>query len=304
MDQYLGKFVVSPLDGNTYCRKNGQFLEHIRSHGYDYQSLFEAFNPDQIQHCACGKKCVFNIRKMRYNQTCGTKECANRITRSKRLSRTPKQWEDWKQKHNQAMMRKTNEELELLYTTRSNTGHSKGSYIKSVVKREQTCLERYNDPKYNNSTQISQTKQDWDQSRVQLFKDRLTASLNGKTLNDFHTEEMFAARRRMLESRGDIIPLTQLSEWQQYSKRTRNLTEQTYRKHKNLINPLHYPRSAKDYELDHIVPIFYGFQNGIPEYLIASLENLQMLPVARNRTKGKKYDPTVSTKHQELENTN
>ncbi|PPD55684.1 MAG: hypothetical protein CTY12_00060 [Methylotenera sp.] len=301
----IGKFVISPIDGQQYCRKNGQFLRHLISNGYaGYQDFYEQCYPQEIQRCECGNKCLFDVRKMKYKQTCGTKECANTITSIIRQNRTDKEWEDWKLKYKETMLLKTEEELQQLYQTRSNTGHISGNYKTSVNKRQQTCKQLYDNETYNNPNQISQTKLEWDESRKQLFKDRLAASLGGKILNDFHTEEMYVARRKMLEERGDIIPLDQLTEWQKYSKKVRNLTEQVYRKHKSIINPLNLLRQQYYYELDHIVPVFYGFLNQIPEYLIASVENLQLLKMEHNRTKGRKYDPTISTKHQELENKN
>lgn len=304
MNQFLGKYVTSPFDGNTYCRKNGQFLDHIRSQGYDYQTLFDKFNPDCVATCGCGMLCLFDIRKMVYKQTCGNKECANVISRAKRASRTQNQWDEWKLKYRNAMEQKTSEEVEGIHDRRRKTGAERGSFKGSVATREQTCLQRHGDKKYNNPTQISATKLSWDESRKQLFKDRLAASLGGRSLNDFHTEEMYIIRRMKLEERGDIIPLDQLSEWKLYCRAVRNLSEKTYRKHKQSINPLSLTRGIDQYELDHIVPVFFGFQNNIPIELMASVENLQMLPMSTNRSKGKKYDPPTSTKHEDLKNQN
>lgn len=303
-----GKYVVSPIDGIEYCRKNGQFLRHLISNGFEgYQEFFEYQYPDRIEQCNCGNKRLFDIRKMKYKQTCGNKECANLVTSNIRKNRTEEEWNNWKNKYQTSMSTKTEEEKEQLIQQRKQTAISRDSYKNSVPKREQTCELLYENKKYNNNTQISQTKLDWDESRKQLFKDRLKIALNGKILNDFHTEEMYVARRKMLEERGDIIPLDKFSEWEQYEKKTRNLTERIYRKHKQTINPLNLPRGASKqeidvYQLDHIVPIFFGFMNNIPEYLIASLENLQILHWTLNNSKGKKYDPTISTKHKELEN--
>jgi hypothetical protein len=249
---------------------------------------------------------------MSYKRSCGDRDCVGKVTSSVRELRTPEQWDAWREKYKQAMDRKSPEEKQKMILDRAAVGHQRGSYKASVKKREQTCELLYGDKKYNNNVQISQTKLEWDESRKQLFKERLAASLGGRTLCDFHTEEMFIARRRMLEERGDVIPESQLTEWQMYNKTVRNLTEQVYRKYKHIVNPIGLIRGQSKkgatgidvYQLDHIVPIFYGFQNQIPETLIASLPNLQMLHWYDNNTKGKKYDPTISTKHKELENQN
>ena len=42
------------------------------------------------------------------------------------------------------------------------------------------------------------------------------------------------------------------------------------------------------YDLDHIVPISYGYRNNIPIHLIASRENLRIIPHKENFAKGAK----------------
>lgn len=303
MNNLTSKYVISPIDNNRYCRKNGQFLRHLQANGYaTYQHFFESFFPHNVKSCTCGKKCKFIPTKMTYTNTCGQQRCINDVISNVKRRRSKKQLDSFRQKYKEAMLRKSDHEIKEIIHSRTQSGHNRGSYKASVKKREKTCEEIYGNKKYNNSKQISQSKLDWDELRKQLFLARLKLALGNKTLNDFHTNEMYIARRKMLEERGDIIPLEQLSEWQQYNKRVRNLTEKNYREYKIVINPNNYNRGNKEYELDHIVPVFYGFQNQIPEELVASVENLQMLKQKDNRIKGKKYDPTTSTKHKELEN--
>lgn len=45
-------------------------------------------------------------------------------------------------------------------------------------------------------------------------------------------------------------------------------------------------RKFKEWDVDHIVPIKYGYNNNIPPELIGSLENLRMLPHRDNFRKG------------------
>ena len=45
-------------------------------------------------------------------------------------------------------------------------------------------------------------------------------------------------------------------------------------------------RKWKEYDLDHIVPIKYGYDNNIPAELIASVDNLRVIPHKDNYTKG------------------
>lgn len=75
-----------------------------------------------------------------------------------------------------------------------------------------------------------------------------------------------------------------------YTKRVRVLTEATYREHKDLINPLNYPRlragQEDGYHLDHIRSISECFHNNVPPEECAHYTNLQMLPWADNISKG------------------
>lgn len=290
MKKLTTKYVKSPIDNKIYCRKNGQFLSHLRLNGYEnYQKFYEDYYPLKIKYCACGKKCKFDKTKMTYKQTCGTKKCANNITSAIRSGRTKEEWDLWREKYRTAMAKKSPAEIAKIIAKRVETGTKNNSYINSVVIREATCLERHGDKNYNNSVQISETKLNWDDDRKQLFLERWQSTTGCETLNDFHTPKMFRDRRMLLEERGDIIPWDQLSEWEQYKKTTRMLTEQNYRKNKDIINPDGYVRSMTDYELDHIMPIYYGYVNNISESDIAKVENLQMLKAKDNRKKGKKY---------------
>lgn len=76
--------------------------------------------------------------------------------------------------------------------------------------------------------------------------------------------------------------------WPDYLAVVRRLTAGIYRQYKNEINPMDLRRSHRGYQLDHIMSIAEGYERGLaPEY-IARRENLQMLPAAENKSKGRK----------------
>lgn len=79
-----------------------------------------------------------------------------------------------------------------------------------------------------------------------------------------------------------------LKEWEGYRSHVRHLTEQTYRLHKDTINPLDLPRGLTTYHLDHKFPIIEGFLQGHPPEMIARLQNLQLLPATQNLMKGRR----------------
>ena len=70
--------------------------------------------------------------------------------------------------------------------------------------------------------------------------------------------------------------------FEKYNNRVRYLTECNLRS----LN-LHYD-DRFNYNIDHIFPIRKGFEFGVPEELIASTDNLQIMDRKSNRQKGSK----------------
>jgi hypothetical protein len=70
-------------------------------------------------------------------------------------------------------------------------------------------------------------------------------------------------------------------ELQDYRNKVSWLTEQTYAKYTEVINPNNKLRTLAGVEegshLDHIYPVSKGFDNNIPPELIASIENLRLI---------------------------
>lgn len=166
--------MVSPIDNQTYCRKNGQFLRHLRKNGYvDYQHFFETFYPDAIQYCPiCGNKSSFRPNKMGYAQTCGTKTCASEISSKVKQNFTEEQHEKRKQKYQQTMKQKSSTELQDIKENRKQTwlrkyGHDHPWKSSSVREKIQTTLtEKYGQPNYSstlipNDSKVLLEDKDW-----------------------------------------------------------------------------------------------------------------------------------------------
>jgi hypothetical protein len=81
------------------------------------------------------------------------------------------------------------------------------------------------------------------------------------------------------------------NEFLRYKTKVQRLTEQTYAKFINDINPHFYPRALAGveggYHLDHIKSIWVGYQENVSPEEIAKKENLQMLPWLDNIKKNK-----------------
>lgn len=77
--------------------------------------------------------------------------------------------------------------------------------------------------------------------------------------------------------------------YRRYQYRVQRLTEETYAKHRDQINPDKHPRTLcgveGGYQLDHIISIKNGFEQGMTPVQLADLSNLQMLPWSTNRAK-------------------
>lgn len=71
------------------------------------------------------------------------------------------------------------------------------------------------------------------------------------------------------------------TEWQLYKSKVASLTRKNYLTHQDQINPNNLPRGKAGqegaYHVDHVVPVRYCFENGIPEEVCADWTNLQML---------------------------
>jgi 5-methylcytosine-specific restriction endonuclease McrA len=81
------------------------------------------------------------------------------------------------------------------------------------------------------------------------------------------------------------------SDYKRYAGRVHRLSQKIYEENKSIINPYNKSRTLcgvdDGYQIDHIIPIRYGFENNIPPEEIARLENLRMLPWKENLIKGK-----------------
>ena len=77
-----------------------------------------------------------------------------------------------------------------------------------------------------------------------------------------------------------------VSKWNDYNRLCTQLSNRTYRQHKQLINPQGLPR-GKQYHLDHKVPMIVCFKHGIPPTVASTYENLHVIPARSNLSKNK-----------------
>jgi hypothetical protein len=80
------------------------------------------------------------------------------------------------------------------------------------------------------------------------------------------------------------------TDWQRYEQEVDRLTNQNYKKYKEIINPnnLTRGRTRGTYQLDHIMSKMGGFNEGVAPELIAHPANLKMLTASENQSKNSK----------------
>ena len=81
--------------------------------------------------------------------------------------------------------------------------------------------------------------------------------------------------------------------WKDYKLKVEALSNQAYEAHKSSLNPLNLPRCKPAthpdaVNLDHLIPIIYGFKNGLAPELLANLRNLKIVPARDNLRKKQK----------------
>lgn len=291
------KYTVSKIDDQQYCVKNGQFTRHLRQHNITAEEYYVKYEGLERQYCICGEVCSFKTSSVSYLNSCGSQKCTNiSISRAKQKF-TPEQHQRRLDRFNQTMQeRYTEEDIKRFDAQKAITARKRGSYEAAVSKRQATCEERYGDAKYNNPQQITETKLNWSEEKKRTYLMRRDQSLGGMSLTEYrdlhHKQAWKNKRKNTRVSRGLDISVAQMSEYRKYANRARAATEQTYKKNKRTINPknlLRVKAGRSGYQLDHIISVKMGFLNNIPVEVIASVENLQMLPWRDNVRKGWKH---------------
>jgi hypothetical protein len=73
--------------------------------------------------------------------------------------------------------------------------------------------------------------------------------------------------------------------WFIYRRTVYKMSERSYNRYKNIINPDDLPRGRHLYHLDHKFSVLDGFKNNIAPYVLANPTNLQMLSESKNIAK-------------------
>lgn len=186
MTNLLENYIVSEIDDQRYCRSNGHFTRHLREQNLTYQEYYEKYITGIIELCLfCGKLKKFYQKDHTYADTCGGPICVGKqisITKSKF---TDEQWTNQKTAYNETMAEKTDEEIIAMYKKRRETNlqvneDGLNGYNRQKNKSKETKAQRYGDPKYNNSEQISNSKQERTVEQNNITNDKRRKTMKEK----------------------------------------------------------------------------------------------------------------------------
>lgn len=165
MDELLQKYIISRIDGETYCRLNGHFARHLRENSLTHQQYYEKYITGVEELCPfCGKSKKFYQKNHRYADTCGDRICIGKQGSLVKQGFTEEQWNHQREEYRKTMAQKTEEELasiiEQSKTTINKVKENGLTGIENMVLNiKKTKKENHGDENYNNPEQISKSKQ-------------------------------------------------------------------------------------------------------------------------------------------------
>ena len=109
---------------------------------------------------------------------------------------------------------------------------------------------------------------------------------------DASKEEKIKVFKKRAETQKFKLSRDIVNSFKMYRDEINLLTEKTYKKYKNDINPQHLKRGLKKYHLDHKYSVLEGFLNKIPCEIISSKHNLEIISYKENLSKNKKCSIT------------
>ena len=179
-EKYMGTaiYIQSKIDGNQYCKTNGQFTKHLVRNNLTYREYYEKYVTGTKMMCVCGRPKTFYQSNETYANSCGDYICIGKL-----ISETKQNWTDeerisdslnkkkWaeartiedKEKSREIRKRTNREKYGVDYTTQS---------ARMMGKSKLTKKERYGYEYYSNPKQTSDTWQTKTSSELNVIADK------------------------------------------------------------------------------------------------------------------------------------
>ena len=268
--QYIEENLITKTGGlNSMRLKKLKETQDISN-----EDLYLIFNETEKPLCICGNTRKFNTFKNGYILTCGNKKCAdNHPERIRKIQENLP--DDIGERRSKGLKKRTKSEID-----------------EATRKSKVTRFDRYGNENYTNSeaklkTNIEKYGTEHYLQTKEFLKKSMKTKLKRYGSETYNNPEKIAKTTRINgELNGTMVPLSSYSDWELYKYKVRRLTE---KQPLNTLKNYHkrgFVTENDAYHVDHIISIHEGFSKNIPIHLIASIDNLQMLPAIENIKKG------------------
>jgi len=157
-------YIISKIDQHKYCKTNGHFTRHLKTHNLTYSEYYETYITGFTPLCECRKPLTFYQASESYANSCGNPKCVGNSVSSTKQSWSDEQRNADSDAKKEAANNRTPEQIaEQVAKTKETFKKKYGvewvtaseSYKE---KSKQTKIERYGDEFWSNSKKASKTR--------------------------------------------------------------------------------------------------------------------------------------------------
>jgi len=216
------------------------------------EDLYLIYNNIEKPLCECGKNKKFYNFVKGYGPTCGDKACRNKVT-----GKLSKKAKIEKYGYNFVNSGKAMETREEKYGSRNH-------HIEKMLETKKTDIDEFG------------------KNAFQRANEKAIATRNSKSWKQTKGKEWYNKVRKTQELSGNWIKLDSKKDFELYKMIVWKMTKRNDLSKLANIDKRGMINVEEAYHLDHKISIKYGFENNIPCYIIADIENLEMIPAMEN----------------------
>ena len=274
------KCYICNIEKDNFSKLSNHIRRHHSISSKEYYDTYLKKENDGI--CiGCGCKTNFQDLNNGYHKMCSSRKCSCKYNR-KQLKNNPIKFKKFRENVSNNMKTLWKDmSLEEKNNRMKNANIKQKEWIQTLNEEERSLT-------FGWLNKLSQ------EEKEKKIKDVLIVNLR-RWWNEASIEVKKKTREKMLQTKvknGVCVSLSNSKDFISYTLRVRSLTEKNYRIYKSFINPNNLKRSRK-IQLDHKVSIHSGYMLGLPEKLIASPFNLELLEGFTNNSKHTKNSITI-----------
>lgn len=105
------QYIISKIDGQKYCKTNGQFGRHLKANQLTHQDYYELYVTGKKELCSCGKSKTFYPSTATYANSCGDPVCVGKLVHITKQNWTEEQRRNDSQNKRRAAANRTEETI-------------------------------------------------------------------------------------------------------------------------------------------------------------------------------------------------